>query len=270
MAFVISPWIRSEDSILLTASRQKIGKLDCVLAMHEQSAPDLQESGPEAVVILCHGYGASGTDLVPCSAELLSGCPDLERVLFVFPAAPIQMEGMGDARAWWPLDMVKLQEMIMSGQTRDLRGETPPELADRREMITELIDSIRGSFELSAEQIVLGGFSQGAMLTTDVALHYPDPLGGLIIWSGSLVSEEEWSRQADRQSGLRIYQSHGKTDPILPFTGAELLRELLVSHGHQVEFELFAGEHTIPAHSIDGARKLISAVVKDCRQTEEG
>ncbi len=56
---------------------------------------------------------------MPCAAELFAARPgELAHVRFVFPAAPIQMDptGMYDSRAWWPIDMIKLQSMMESGE----------------------------------------------------------------------------------------------------------------------------------------------------------
>ncbi len=229
--------------------------------MHEDSAKTIQETGPDAIVILCHGFGAGGSDLVPCTAELIGTDDRLKNVLFVFPAAPIELDPMMDSRAWWPLDMEKFQQMMLSGETRDLRGESPVELPECRRMISAIIDSVCSGFGLSADKVVVGGFSQGSMLATDVALHHGEPLGGLIVWSGALLCESEWIAAATAHAPITVYQSHGKTDPILSFSGAELLREMLVAHGHQVEFDEFPGEHTIPAVAIEGAKKLIRGVV---------
>jgi phospholipase/carboxylesterase len=65
---------------------------------------------PPLLVVFNHGYGASGEDLVPFVPELLEREPRLRSVRFAFPAAPIELgqAAWGDARAWWPLDWMKL------------------------------------------------------------------------------------------------------------------------------------------------------------------
>ena len=63
----------------------KLGELDCQVV--DALAPG---SPPELAVILCHGYGAPATDLVPLAAELLTLRPELARhTRFVFPGAPL-------------------------------------------------------------------------------------------------------------------------------------------------------------------------------------
>ena len=93
----------------MTLERRRIGELDCTVV----DGPGCTEQ-IRAVVVLCHGFGAPGEDLVPCAPELYSATEtELRHVRFVFPAAPIQMDpsGLYDSRAWWPIDMVKLQTM---------------------------------------------------------------------------------------------------------------------------------------------------------------
>ena len=99
------------------------------------------------------------------------------------------------------------------------------------------------------------------MLTTDVALNYPEPLGGLIVWSGSLINAEAWTAlAAARNKKLTIVQSHGTVDPILPFVGALALREMFELTGQDVNFVEFNGQHGIPAEAVTAALELIVKV----------
>lgn len=243
-------------------SNQRIGDLDCVIV-----EPENCES-PKAVCLLCHGYGAPSTDLVSLAPELMGVGGPLAEIVYVFPAAPIELDPMFDARAWWPIDMEKLQQMMMLGQTREMKGESPELLPARSTSIAKLIDELRITYRLPASKIIIGGFSQGAMLTTDVALKYPELLGGLIVWSGSLIDADNWQELAKKQSPLTVVQSHGRTDPILPYTGAEELRDMLLEAGHSVHFCEFGGQHSIPMEAIQMSVKLIGEVAsKDGRPT---
>ena len=233
----------------------RMGELDVVVARHAQA------DAIDGAVVLCHGFGAPGTDLVPVSVEIFQHLPQLKNVLFVFPAAPLTIEPGFDGRAWWPIDMDLLQRMIEAGEFRDL-GESKPERLERsRDLIEEVIAQCCESFSLERKQIVIGGFSQGAMLTTHVMLKSESPLGGLVIWSGALINESEWRRLVADQSAIPIVQSHGRTDPILPMVGAEALRELLVGGGFPVQFIAFDGPHTIPPQAIEAAAELIGEVL---------
>src|SRR4051812_27621262 len=71
------------------------------------------EAKPRSAVLLCHGFGAPGDDLVGLHEQLLLLAPTLADVRFVSPAAPLSLQelGYGDARAWWMIDFDKIQAL---------------------------------------------------------------------------------------------------------------------------------------------------------------
>lgn len=244
----------------LKTERRKVAELECVII----DSPGCDES-IRGLVLLCHGFGAPGEDLVPCAAELFAAVPNqLRGVRFVFPAAPIVMDtsGMFDARAWWPIDMDQLQKIMESKAVRDLRKEKPDLLPARRQQLMEVMDAVQREAGINPAKTIIGGFSQGAMLATDVALAFPETLGGLIIWSGTLLNEKEWKRLAPDKTGLKVVQSHGKEDPILPFEGAEWLRSVFAINQIKNNFIPFPGQHTIPLQAITAAAEMIHSVVE--------
>lgn len=215
---------------------------------------------PEFIVVLCHGFGAPGTDLVPFGPELLEHSPALaERVQFLFPEAPLDLEelGMPGGRAWWHLDMRRLQMAAMSGQIRDLCADRPEGLVSSRERLLESIGLWSQQSGVPVSRFVLGGFSQGAMLATDMALHLNENPAGLIVLSGTLINEAEWRERAPRRKGLRVLQSHGHDDPLLPFAGAEALRDMLSEAGAIVNFVPFRGGHGIPLPVFDAVASTL-------------
>ncbi|MBC8114280.1 MAG: dienelactone hydrolase family protein [Candidatus Saccharimonas sp.] len=210
--------------------------------------------------MLCHGYGASGTDLVPFAPELLEHSPALaERIQFLFPEAPLDMEelGMPGGRAWWHLDLRRLQLAAMSGQSRDLSADRPEGLVSSRERLLELIGLWSQQSGVPVSRFVLGGFSQGAMLATDVALHLDENPAGLIVMSGTFLNEAEWRELAPRRKGLPVLQSHGHDDPLLPFANSEALRDMLSEAGAIVDFVPFPGGHGIPLPVFDAVATML-------------
>ncbi|MEZ6045373.1 MAG: hypothetical protein R3C11_07270 [Planctomycetaceae bacterium] len=209
----------------------------------------MEDDRPEYIVVLCHGFGAPGTDLVPIALQIFSAAPELKKkVRFVFPEAPLSLEpyGYGDGRAWWMIDMMALQRAMEMGDFRDLRGNEPEGLPEARQMLTETLQNLREESGLDWARLVLGGFSQGAMVTTDITLRLKENPAGLVVYSGTLLNESEWKRLAPQRAGLKVIQSHGQLDPILPYEGAVLLNDMLTEAGLDVDFIPFMGVHTIP------------------------
>lgn len=217
---------------------------------------------PDIVVVLCHGFGAPATDLVPLGTELLRSDIRLSaRARFIFPAAPLVVEGLVGGRAWWPLDMDRIAAAVESGAVRDLRKEQPEGLKHARRKLLALIDDVMRQTGLPASRIVLGGFSQGAMVATDVALRMEEAPAALVLYSGSLLSEDDWKKRAPQRAGLRVLQSHGQGDPVLAFQAALWLRDLLTEAGLDVTFMPFGGGHTIAPDALKATAELVSALL---------
>ncbi|MDA7503715.1 phospholipase [bacterium] len=215
---------------------------------------------PECLVVLCHGFGAPGDDLVQIGAYLIESRPELkDRVVIAFPEAPLSLEEMGmpRSRAWWPLDMEKLNQAVESGDFRDLRNESPELLPDAREKLIAVMDQLQEEYDIGIRRTIVGGFSQGSMLATDYALQTIMKPAGLIIWSGTLLNEPIWKGLAESMQGIPILQSHGTSDNILPFKAAGWLREMLSQGGADVNFLQFSGGHTISPESLDAAGEMI-------------
>ena len=204
---------------------------------------------PTAAVIFCHGFGAPGDDLVPLQGELVHLQPSLASARFYFPAAPLSLGGFGwgDSRAWWMIDMEALVALQQGDPDalREVRKQEPDGMAQARNLLKKLVLDVAAQTGLPMNRIVLGGFSQGAMLTTDVALRLEEAPAGLAILSGTLLLEDQWRAKAQARAGLPVFQSHGRQDPLLGFQAAEWLRDLLASSGLAVEFHAFGGGHGI-------------------------
>ncbi len=204
---------------------------------------DGKGGGDGPVVILLHGFGAPGDDLV--SLWQVLDAPRGTR--FVFPEGPLSLSlGFGEARAWWMVDMERLNRDIAAGRMRDLSRDVPKGLAEARQRLIALLDDVERRLGANPKKTILGGFSQGAMLSCDVALRTNRPLAALVLMSGTLLAKEEWVPLMPKRKGLRVFQSHGSADPLLPFTLAEQLRELLSQAGLAVEWVSFRGGHGIP------------------------
>lgn len=226
-----------------------LGGLECRVLQEKDGAPRAQ-------VVLCHGFGAPGDDLVGLHEHLVMLAPALADVRFVFPAAPLSLApmGYGDGRAWWMIDFEKVQRLNAGDleTLQEFRKREPDGMAAARALMLKLVDELTQQ-QLPLKKTVIGGFSQGAMITTDVALRLPEPPAGLAILSGTLLIEDVWRAKAKARAGLPVLQSHGRFDPILRFDAAERLRDLLTEAGSPPEWVPFDGPHAIPLNVL---RKL--------------
>lgn len=220
---------------------------------------DREGSGEGPMVVLMHGFGASGTDLVPLWRQL--AVPPGTR--FAFPEAPIELENLMpgyDSRAWWMIDMERLDRAVRTGEIRDLSNEVPVGMAEANAQIQAMLDELEARFSVPSAGLVLGGFSQGAMLACDVALRSARKLSGLVILSGTLLDESNWTRLMPSRRGLPVFMSHGRADPLLPFALAERLRDCLAAAGLTPEFVPFSGGHGIADSALHALSAFITRV----------
>ncbi len=233
--------------------RARIAELDVVLT----GGVDRDGGGTGPLVVLLHGFGAPGDDLVPLHRVMR--VPHETR--FAFPAAPLETNMMPgyDSRAWWHIDMLRLQNAIARGDMRDLSTEEPEGLDDARAKLDAFLTQIRK--ELAPSKLVLGGFSQGSMLSMDVALRTSQSVDALVILSGTLLAQDVWVPKMSALRGKPIFQSHGTHDPILPYALAERLKTELVSAGADVTFVPFRGQHEIPPPVLESLVTFLDGVL---------
>lgn len=224
--------------------REKIGELNCAFVLPPDSIT------PERLCVLCHGFGASGDDLVSLAEPMIQSLSKGAKVpVFVFPEAPIDLasQGMPGGRAWWPLNMARLMQLAATNDFGAMRNEVPPGIDSARSKLVAIIEVLIERYAIGYEQLTIGGFSQGAMLATDTTLRgIKEPPGKLIAMSGALICESLWNAQASRLKNLEIVQSHGRQDSILPIQTGRWLHEFFQSSPAKIDYTEFDGDHTIP------------------------
>lgn len=219
---------------------------------------DGKGGGHGPVVILLHGFGAPGDDLVSLGDAI--GAPAGTR--FVFPEGPLSLNlGFGDSRAWWMIDWNRVNQDIAAGRFRDLSREVPKGLPAARQWVLSLLKALGRRLAADPKKTILGGFSQGAMLACDVMLRADDPFAGLVLLSGTLLAQDEWAPLMPKRRGLPVFQSHGAQDAILPYLMAERLRDELTQAGLRVDWHSFRGGHEIPDRVVTQLSAFIRSVL---------
>ena len=214
--------------------------------------------GDGPAIILLHGFGAPGDDLVPLADAMRA--PAGTR--WIFPEGPLSLNmGFGDSRAWWMIDMARLEADRAAGRIRDLSAEVPPGLLQARGTLETFLTTLPRVMSIDQKKMVIGGFSQGAMLSCDLVMRSAFPFAGLIQLSGSLLAKQDWRPSVGKRAGLPVFQSHGTQDPILPYVMAERLRDALTLAGLSVEWHSFRGGHEIPDPILNRLSEFITKVL---------
>lgn len=216
---------------------------------------DRQAGGDGPLVVLMHGFGAPGTDLVGLWRVL--DVP--QSVRFAFPEAPNEIPGMPGARAWWMIDFARAEAAMASGP-RSYANEVPPGMEEATDRVVGMLGAMQEGLGAPNERLVLGGFSQGSMAACNAVFARNVTPAGLVVLSGTPVNLQVWKSGMQAKSGLPVFQSHGAVDQLLSFAAAEELRDAMSEADLQNEWVPFRGGHEIPMPVLEGLARFLSSV----------
>lgn len=206
----------------------------------EISGPDrAPASGRPArqLVVLLHGWGADGNDLIGLAPQWAARLPDAR---FVSPHAPDVCDANPMGRQWFAFQDREPHE-IMAG------------VVHARAVIDRYLDTVLAEMGLAEDRLALAGFSQGAMMALDVALRRAAPCAAVIGFSGRLLSPETLAGEI--RARPPVFLAHGEADPVVPF--AELADAVAVLGANDVAVRW----HATPGlgHGIDPTGLEIAA-----------
>jgi len=185
--------------------------------------------GPGRLVLL-HGWGANGRDLLPLGVHLMDGLGDV-----VALEAPEPHPHVPGGRQWYPLTQ-EAQEQGWPGVPNALAA------IDRR--------LVRLRQEHPWPRTALLGFSQGAAMALEAAVH--KPLAGVVACSG--YPHGHHPLQGVQAPVLLI---HGRSDPVVPLEAGLRLQALLEAQGCDVALRSFGGGHTVPSEALAPIRRFL-------------
>jgi phospholipase/carboxylesterase len=191
----------------------------------------------KVVMVLAHGFQMEPADLSPFAHSIRAPA------WFLFPEAPLVAEPRG--RAWWFID-AKLRDEALKRGPRDFAPQHPPDLPAARDRLLAFVRAAKAI--AGTRPLVIGGFSQGGMLTCDTFLRNELDVAAMVLFSASRIAFDEWQPllASRRLDGLPVLVSHGESDPDLAFSAGEALRDCLAAAGADVTWLPFAQGHEIP------------------------
>jgi phospholipase/carboxylesterase len=193
------------------------------------SRPPASGGKPRRLVILLHGLGADGNDLIglaPYWARLL---PEAE---FLSPNAPFPCD-MAPYGYQWFSSQDRSPEAVLGG----VRAAAP--------ILDAFIDEALEERGLDSSELALVGFSQGTMMSLFVGLRRVEPVAGIVGFSGRLLAPELLA--SELRSRPPILLVHGTEDPLVPYSSLEAAETTLKAAGVPVETVTSVGI----GHSID-------------------
>ncbi len=200
---------------------------------------------PASIVVLLHGYGSNGDDLIGLAPFFARVLPD---TIFYSPNAPHLLEGgMMGGYQWFglagydPVTMMR-DPKYLADAFRALR----PGTAAAATVLNTYLDQVLDHHALDASRLALLGFSQGTMMALHVGLRREKQIGGILGYSGALTGSDHLA--AEIKSKPPVALVHGDADQVVPFGAMSEAVKALASVG--VPYE----SHRVPGlqHGIDG------------------
>ncbi|MFZ4688979.1 MAG: alpha/beta hydrolase [Polymorphobacter sp.] len=181
---------------------------------------------PKQIVLLLHGYGSNGADLISLAPHWQLGLPD---ALFLAPNAP---QRAGEGYQWWPLT-----------------GFSPVALssgaAQAAPAIHAFIDRKLAQYRLTDTDLAIIGFSQGTMMALHVGLRRPATPAAIVGYSGMLVGAHDLAHAPMVKPPVLLV--HGAADPVVPVAALHAAKADLQRLGIAAETHISAGL----GHSVD-------------------
>jgi phospholipase/carboxylesterase len=193
--------------------------------MTKLSGPMLPPASGTArrAVVLLHGYGADGNDLIGLAPALAPLMPD---VVFHAPNAPYPCEGNPFGYQWFGISRLD-PVLALAG----VRAAAP--------LVDAFLDRTMARYGLDEHRTALVGFSQGTMMALHVGLRRARPLAGIVGFSGMLAGPE--SLKDEIRARPPILLAHGDADEMLPHVLTERAAQVLRDNGLDVAVHIAEG-----------------------------
>ena len=185
---------------------------------------------PRSLVILLHGYGSNGEDLISLAPYWRDALP---HTAFVSPNAPERCPGAPGGFQWWGI----------TNLDPDARRTGAARAAP---VLDAFIEAELGRTGLIESAVALVGFSQGTMMALQVGPMRARPLAGIVGYSGMLADPAQLTKAASKPPILLV---HGDIDPMIPVSALAQADRALSQAGFTVRTHVSSGL----GHSIDAA-----------------
>jgi phospholipase/carboxylesterase len=183
------------------------------------------------LVVLLHGLGANGQDLIGLAPHFAQTLPD---ALFLSPDAPEPCDMAPYGRQWFSLQNWSYESMLAGIQ------KAAP-------VLNAFLDDALSQYGLDDSKLALIGFSQGTMMSLYTGPRRPKPIAGILGYSGALVWEKAIPSGVLQKTPVHLI--HGDSDNVVPLAAYHMARQTLEGSG----FTVSGGITKDLAHSIDEA-----------------
>jgi phospholipase/carboxylesterase len=200
---------------------------------------------PGHLIVLLHGFGADGNDLIGLAPVLAPLMPD---AVFHAPNAPYPCEGNPMGYQWFGIN-----RLDPASRLAGTRSAAP--------FVDSFLDEKLAEYRLDESKTVLVGFSQGTMMSLHVGLRRTKQLAGIVGFSGALSGSEVLKDEIKSRPPVLLV--HGDADPMLPHQLTEQAAQALQQNGIEVAVHIARGVgHGIDQTGLSLAARFLLDVFK--------
>jgi phospholipase/carboxylesterase len=198
---------------------------------------------PEGLLVLHHGRGSDEADLLGL-ADVLD---PQARLQIVTPRAPLQFRGSPGFH-WYVVPRVGYPD--------------PDTFAASARLLAELHDELWERTGIGPDRTVLGGFSQGTVMSYAMALDGDRPApAGILAFSGFIPTVPGWEPSLADRTGTKVFIAHGRRDPVIGVEFGRTARDTLTAGGLAVEYHESDAAHQIDPGGLRAAVSYLQGVV---------
>ena len=189
----------------------------------------ISKKKPRNAVILCHGYGGDGKDISLLANYWRSHLPE---TIFICPDAPEKCKVSPTGYQWFDLMDQTTDEILAKSIVAEIK-------------LNKLIDEVKEKNNITSEQIALGGFSQGCMISLQTGIKRQDKIRCILGYSGKIIDTKHLGNNIN--SKPKVILMHGDNDQVVPINYLLEAKDFFKKNDYQIETKIFKDcEHRIP------------------------
>ena len=189
----------------------------------------LSKAKPKNAVILCHGYGGDGKDISILASYWKAHLPE---TIFVCPDAPEICDASPSGYQWFDLNDRTSDQILSKSLVAEIK-------------LNKLIDEVKLNNDIPANKIIIGGFSQGCMISLQTGIKRKDKINSIIGYSGKIIDTAHLSKNLISRPNIMLM--HGDKDQVVTIEGLLEAKNFFSKNDYPIETKIFENcEHRIP------------------------
>ena len=203
----------------------------------------ISKEKPKNAMILCHGYGGDGKDISLLANYWKNYLPE---TIFICPDAPEKCAVSPTGFQWFDLMDQTEDEILAKSLIAEMK-------------LNKLIDEVKSKNNLNSNQIGIGGFSQGCMISLQAGIKRKDKVRCIVGYSGKIINTKHLEKNLN--SRPEIILMHGEKDEVVPISYLLEAREFFNKIEYKIETKIFKNcEHRIPSEGSSAGLDFIKKI----------